>query len=245
MGPGYLCRCRYDAHVPSYAALAHTWLDRQAMELSAGKSLWSEHPLIDLAEQVFLFPEAAGEHWDLLAFEGRPVQWIGTGAWALPWGGNDRTRSSALGDALRAERRWRGLQKEAQLRDSLWRPSGYVLEFTDSSTGHLSSSSALIAFEAKASDARARRVPSTWYVCAAEVQERADLDVDLAYWRRTADDLWRMLSTSVVVAPDLADVVVLDSSPCGIRRLTAVRVPRAPDFERTSPVPSSILLAAV
>ncbi|MEU5372840.1 hypothetical protein ABZ362_28405 [Streptomyces sp. NPDC005951] len=72
----------------------------------------------------------------------------------------------------------------------------------------------------------------------------AALRAGLAYWRRATDELRRLLSASAGVPAEPGDLVVLDSSPCGIRRLTAVRVPRAPGSGRTSPVPESSLLAA-
>ncbi|MFF3974973.1 hypothetical protein ACFYZ6_34685 [Streptomyces rubiginosohelvolus] len=72
----------------------------------------------------------------------------------------------------------------------------------------------------------------------------AALRAGLAYWRRATAELRRLLSASAGVPAEPVDLVVLDSSPCGIRRLTAVRVPRAPGQGRTSPVPESILLAA-
>lgn len=72
----------------------------------------------------------------------------------------------------------------------------------------------------------------------------AALRAGLAYWRRATAELRRLLSASAGVPAEPADLVVLDSSPCGIRRLTAVRVPRAPGQGCTSPVPESSLLAA-
>ncbi|MGW8487440.1 hypothetical protein [Streptomyces sp. NPDC055886] len=72
----------------------------------------------------------------------------------------------------------------------------------------------------------------------------AALRAGLAYWRRATAELRRLLSASAGVPAEPVDLVVLDSSPCGIRRLTAVRVPRAPGQGRTSPVPESSLLAA-
>ncbi|MFI1786663.1 hypothetical protein [Streptomyces rubiginosohelvolus] len=72
----------------------------------------------------------------------------------------------------------------------------------------------------------------------------AALRAGLAYWRRATAELRRLLSASAGVPAEPGDLVVLDSSPCGIRRLTAVRVPRAPGSGRTSPVPESSLLAA-
>ncbi len=71
----------------------------------------------------------------------------------------------------------------------------------------------------------------------------AALQADLVYWRTVTAELRRLLSAPVAPPPE-PDVVVLDSSPCGIRRLTAVRVPRAPGSERTSPTPNSSWLAA-
>ncbi|MEW2174459.1 hypothetical protein AB0935_31765 [Streptomyces sp. NPDC007027] len=70
------------------------------------------------------------------------------------------------------------------------------------------------------------------------------LRAGLAYWRRATAELRRLLSASAGLPAEPMDLVVLDSSPCGIRRLTAVRVPRAPGSGRTSPVPESSLLAA-
>ncbi|MFB6667892.1 hypothetical protein [Streptomyces parvus] len=70
------------------------------------------------------------------------------------------------------------------------------------------------------------------------------LHAGLAYWRRAAVELGRLLSATAGLSAAPTDLVVLDSSPCGIRRLTAVRVPRAPGSGRTSPVPESSLLAA-
>lgn len=72
----------------------------------------------------------------------------------------------------------------------------------------------------------------------------AALRAGLAYWRRATAELRRLLSASAGLPAEPMDLVVLDSSPCGIRRLTAVRVPRAPGQGRTSPVPESSLLAA-
>ncbi|MGW4359635.1 hypothetical protein ACWEKU_12910 [Streptomyces californicus] len=72
----------------------------------------------------------------------------------------------------------------------------------------------------------------------------AALRAGLAYWRRATAELRRLLSASAGVPAEPADLVVLDSSPCGIRRLTAVSVPRAPGSGRTSPVPEWNFLAA-
>ncbi|WP_139061957.1 hypothetical protein [Streptomyces sp. W007] len=70
------------------------------------------------------------------------------------------------------------------------------------------------------------------------------LHAGLGYWRRATAELRRLFSAPAVLSAEPADLVVLDSSPCGIRRLTAVRVPRAPGSRRTSAVPNSSLLAA-
>ncbi|OKJ10538.1 hypothetical protein AMK21_30055 [Streptomyces sp. CB00316] len=72
----------------------------------------------------------------------------------------------------------------------------------------------------------------------------ASLQTGLAYWRRTADELWRALAAPMAPLAEPEDIVSLDTAPCGIRRLSAVLVPRAPGAERTSPVPESSLLAA-
>lgn len=72
----------------------------------------------------------------------------------------------------------------------------------------------------------------------------SSLQADLAYWRRAADELWRLVAGMVAPLPEPAEVVFLDTAPCGISRLTGVRVPRAPGSGRTTPIPSSSLLAA-
>ncbi|MDX3342561.1 hypothetical protein V5N34_27505 [Streptomyces baarnensis] len=72
----------------------------------------------------------------------------------------------------------------------------------------------------------------------------SSLQADLTYWRRAADELWRLVTGLVVPPPKPAEVVFLDTAPCGISRLTGVRVPRAPGSGRTTPIPSSSLLAA-
>lgn len=64
------------------------------------------------------------------------------------------------------------------------------------------------------------------------------------YWRRAADELWRLISVTAQAAPEPTAPVVLDTSPCGIRRLTAVRVPRAPGCASTTSFPNSSALAA-
>lgn len=64
------------------------------------------------------------------------------------------------------------------------------------------------------------------------------------YWRRAADELWRLMSVTAQVAPEPTTAVVLDTSPCGIRRLTAVRIPRAPGCPTPSFPNSSALAAA-
>ncbi|MFB7082562.1 hypothetical protein [Streptomyces sp. NPDC056308] len=52
---------------------------------------------------------------------------------------------------------------------------------------------------------------------------------EISYWRAAAVEAWRTLSPPVRF-PATDDVLeaALDTSPCGIRRLSAVRVPRAP-----------------
>ncbi|WP_159103737.1 hypothetical protein [Streptomyces anulatus] len=204
--------------------------------------------MADLAQQIFDFPSCAGEYQHLLTttFSEWAERYLVAG-YGLPLSDYQERlsgwsqRASALGAALRAERRWRTLQAQSQIRASLWR------SFEFQGDGHLFSSDH-ISVEVQASSTwsgRARRyVPPRSFLCEAELEQQADLNADLAYWRHTADELWRLLSTPVELTPDLVDVVVLDSSPCGIRRLTAVRVPRAPGSGRTTPIPSSSLLAA-
>lgn len=211
----------------------------------------SDTPVADLAQQIFDFPPCAGEYQRLLTttFSEWAERCLVAG-YGLPLSDCQERmsdlvallqRPSALGAALRAERRWRTLQAQSQIRASLWR------SFEFQGDGDLFSSD-LIVVEVQASSTRSGRargyVPPGAFVCEAELEQQADLNADLVYWRRTADELWRLLSNPVKLTPDLVDVIVLDSSPCGIRRLTAVRVPRAPGSGRTMPIPSSSLLAA-
>ncbi|MEV3896539.1 hypothetical protein [Streptomyces anulatus] len=161
-------------------------------------------------------------------------------------------KTHTINAALRAERRWRHKRLEVKSRTELI-----------SATRELFESSAVRAHsEFVAGLAGLPPIftsglgPLNAYVQGAEeaidslrVSGSADADwaslqADLAYWRRTADELWRVLNVLEALPAESDDVVFLDTAPCGIRRLTAVRVPRAPGSGRTTPVPSSSLLAA-
>ncbi|MFD5695320.1 hypothetical protein [Streptomyces rubiginosohelvolus] len=133
----------------------------------------------------------------------------------------DRDGKRLMADARRASRHVRAAEDR---RSSRLRPSIFLNYSTPASaTDHDVDSSRLLGLA---------------------IAVYAALRAGLAYWRRATAELRRLLSASVGVPAEPADLVVLDSSPCGIRRLTAVRVPRAPGQGRTSPVPESSLLAA-
>lgn len=233
--------CQYDGPVPPSATRTHSWVSFPTVRQFPVANPWSEHPMAILSEAVFEFPELADEYRHLVSTQ--PPE----AAWPRLHDYQERIapRHSRLSEALRAERRWRALQGEKEFLDSLWRPAaGVVLDFAEAPLfeGH-SLPSPLVVLEIQGWMAGTCREPLGRSLGAAAVR-RAELDADLAYWRGTADELWKLLSTPVEAAPDVADVVVLDTSPCGIRRLSAVRVPRAPGAKRSSPVPESSELAA-
>lgn len=164
---------------------------------------------------------------------------------------------SYLDAALRAERRWREMRRATQDRvdfcvalpiripKAVRRTAPKA--FAASPIGRHVSLSPVLTSGIPALNARVQGVRQAIGALREFGSVEADwasLQADLAYWRRTADELWRLVAGPADPPQDSVEVIFVDSAPCGIRRLTAVRVPRAPGSGRPSPNPNSLLLAA-
>lgn len=220
---------------------------------------WSLKPtaspvLAELARQIITFPRVAGESQHLL--EPRLVRWRRVvSEWREePFSFNVGSGKSMLLAALSAERRWERTRRvvvhsrselESWLRRTYSRARDWPTEPSTMERPPLLSS--IPPFGGPAEGA-VRRIAGVVEWCrslwSAEDADWAARIADLAYWRRTADELWQLLSTRVGPPREPAEVVILESSPCGIRRLTAVRVPRAPGSWRAPSIPNVSVIAA-
>lgn len=221
-----------------------------------------------LAKQVLSDPYMAGENWSLLETAGQVTLHPGI----VGWERNDRITNESfeiglfvhngshstlflrtLTEALRAERRWRTARETLK---SWGRPASGVIDLRALAVAQRPTNVEPVERYALLASIRTSGIPALNALApeglaapslptfGPTVTDLASVQADLAYWRRTADELWRVLDAPVATPPETSDVVLLDTAPCGIRRLTAVRVPRAPGSERTSQIPNSNLLAA-
>lgn len=218
-------------------------------------------PLRALATRIFRAPRLAGEYAQLLvSVDNLPIwptpAWLEWDLWAAthlvgiallgePEFGTDKQPriAATLGLALEAERHW----VQAHGRKNRW-TAIHSLSVHDGQhrTGSF--------YEAKADYGpltdpdpfRGRQ--ATFESTCTPIPARSALwpgpADEAAYWRRAADVLWRLLSLPEHLFAEPVEVVVLDTSPCGIRRLTAVRVPRAPGCACTPSIPHVSVLAA-
>lgn len=222
----------------------------------------SASPLAALAKRIMSYPILAGENRRFLKASPRVVPslwWVPGKPLSVTWTGNPQTLDGqTLASALQAERNWRRTKASIQSRAAL------VSAIRDAYTSIRNSADRSMgtrAFEPRASLSLAitSGVPALnslryglgkveeslrTLLPADTAQTWEALHAEEAHWRRAADALWRVLTTPATLPPEPGTAVILQSSPCGIRRLTAVRVPRAPGSERTSPIPNSSSLVA-
>ncbi len=205
--------------------------------------------LAALAQRIFYSPWMAGESQHLLSgLHLHPLMALWRTVEIRPGAG--RGESSTLRAALSAERRWERTRSSFLMRSTLTSLHAVASDWT---TGPATFErrprlSSVPPFDGPAAGWAVRVTAGVVEWCrslwSAEAADWAALVADLAYWRRTADELWELLSTRVGLPPEPAEAVILESSPCGIRRLTAVRVPRAPGSWRAPSIPNLSVLAA-
>ncbi len=248
--------------------------DAPQVTIYAGGASATAPALGSLASLIITRPDLAGENGRLLdtsraSLSGWPAQWSTqrlSVQGLVMLDGQHTTRSMMMdgqrrmaGAALHAERMWQQadleIRSRAELMSSLWdlystsrgselpvRPAPHAESFEDRAALPAVFSSSVPTLNALARGLRS--IDDVLWPFRPAGADWSSLQADRVYWRRTADELWRELTVSLAL-PDKPDaVVLLDTSPCGIRRLTAVRVPRAPGSGRTTPIPSTTVLAA-
>ncbi len=259
-GPPHADRVSPVGPLPAFSS-SSLQADLQVQRELAVDETYSAAMLASLARQIVSDPSMAGEQWHVVApprlLELPPLGWDGNNLLK-----NDLLLLRHLGGgksitlALHAEREWRRRHQLVQSRNDLLA----AIRTAYASAHAYAENEWIRAIKRRASlpstipsslpsltaplRATARAVVELLQSLLPAVATLPMLQADMAYWRRTAEELWRLQSTSVDRPPEPGDAVVLESSPCGIRRLTAVRVPRAPGSVRTSPIPDSSSLAA-